>query len=243
MRLDIVYSAIVFCALSAVSQANEVTPETLVNEAYFTIESVELEEVSGDPLETRASRFIKDPAPATISGASDWIGKILNPSKIATNIIVNIGKQLWTIVEANRPVIRVSQEASAHALPQGVQSWRELERWQVPASRAYRLSYKNAYGAKVVDFTYRILYTYGGSIGGVGQYLTQVSIIPAHVSVAWGYTFEAQASVPSVTNAGTVKEPVAAAQLQLRWAVSTVLKRDETTVDYYVRGDGYFQAL
>jgi hypothetical protein len=163
--------------------------------------------------------------------------KQLASGKISPTVLVNLGRQAWKVVEANRPVANVNLQ-SASIVPQGVNEWQALEGWQAPRSRVFRTSYKNAYGMTVVQFDYRLTYTYGGSIAGTGRYLAQVSVAPADISVAWGYTLNAEAKVPVITNAGTHQSPIAAAQVEVNWKVDTVLRSIQKGQAFYVRADG-----
>jgi hypothetical protein len=81
-----------------------------------------------------------------------------------------------------------------------------MEQWSSPATRSYNVIYKNLLGITVLDLTYTVIffffclkffilffffkvtYTYGGRLNGKGRYLDNISIIPTHVSVAWGFT-------------------------------------------------------
>lgn len=156
--------------------------------------------------------------------------------------IINMGKKIWKIVEAGKPVVS-TQWAMADAMPEGKIRWDAMSGWKDPIAKSYRISAKNLYGISVVDFTYRLTYTYGGSYKGVGRYLTRVSGMASDLSVLWGYTFDAVVEVPNVTNAGTVENPVAALEMIVKWRMSTVLKSNEGSASYLMRGDGTFQAL
>ena len=156
--------------------------------------------------------------------------------------IVNIGLKVWKVVEANRPVVGVSRHV-AHAVPEGVNSWRELEGWDRPRTRVYRVEYENFFGMTVVSFTYRVLYTAGGHVGGTGNYLANVTIVPADLQVAWGYTFNAEVDVPQVVNVGSRNRPLAGAELLLSWRVATVMKESHQSMSYFVQGDGRFYDL
>jgi hypothetical protein len=131
----------------------------------------------------------------------------------------------------------------ATAMPQGVTSWMTLENWQDPKAKMYEVTYKNGFGMTVVKFAFRVVYVFGGGYEGVGQYLARAVIVPANLDVAWGYTFNAKASVPSVLNAGTKEAPIGAAELEMEWTVDTVLKHHRSTVNYFIRGDGKFVNL
>ncbi len=180
--------------------------------------------------------------PAPSFGSIREILANMSAGKIISSVIVNLGKQAWKVVEANRPVANVSL-GTATGLPQGLSDWTALEGWQKPESRVFRTVYTNLYGMEVVRFDYRVVYTYGGNAAGHGRYLAQVSVLPVDVMVAWGYTFNAEAAIPVVTNAGTRGNPVAAAQVNVSWTVDTVLKHQQQSASYYVRGDGAFSRL
>jgi hypothetical protein len=156
--------------------------------------------------------------------------------------IVNTGKLVWQVVKENKPVVSVTNDY-ATAVPKGVTDWGDLETWSAPTTRVFHVIYKNFYNSTVVDFTFRLIYSYNGSIDGRGHFLTGVSIVPADLQVSWGYTFTANAKVPSITNAGTKADPIAAMQVQLQWSVDTIMKHIQNTANYYVRGDGQFQNL
>lgn len=161
---------------------------------------------------------------------------------LALDKIINMGKKVWTIVEAGRPVVNIKTD-SANALPQGALNWNQLEGWKMPKTKLYEASYKNGYNAEVVNFKFRVLYTYGGNVKGQGAYLTNVTVIPADVSVAWGFKLDVETSVPSVVNAGSSTQPVGAMELLVKWTVSTALQHVEHSQSFYVRGDGQFSDL
>ncbi len=222
---------VVVLAVPALAQASSPSER---DEAYFTVGAVEVHEVG-----------VEDGEDAPMTGFALEDGNPLddlNDAKIAIDTIINIGKEVWKIIEANKPVVNQRFDV-AHALPQGIQSAFALEAWQSPKSRVFRTFYKNLYGANVVDFTFRVLYTYGGSLAGKGAYLTNVTVLPAELNVAWGYTFEAEGVVPSILNVGTSADPVAGMSLDLKWKVVTVMKHHERTQSFFIRGDGAFENL
>jgi hypothetical protein len=125
----------------------------------------------------------------------------------------------------------------------GVTDWRQLQGWQAPRSYVYTSTYQNGFGSDVVKFDYRVTFTYGGNLEGKGAYLSQVTVLPAELDVAWGYTFNASAKVPNVVNMGTHDAPIGAAQIQVGWKVNTVFKTMETTKNYYATGAGTYSDI
>ncbi len=156
--------------------------------------------------------------------------------------IINYGSKFWQAVVANRPVVKVTYQ-TANALPEGTLNVRDLDEWQMPEVRRYRVIYQNLLGMNVVTYQFQLTYTPGGKLNGVGQFLSNINITSRELDVAWGYTMNATGTVPNVVNLGKKTSPLAAAEVQLNWVVETPLKRSERTETYFVRGDGAFKAL
>jgi hypothetical protein len=158
--------------------------------------------------------------------------------------IINLGKKIWEIVEANKPVVNI-QTQYATATPKGVDHWSQLAGWKAPQGTIYGFYAKNAYGATVINVRYQVLRTCGGNYNGKGKYLTAVTIEPLTVDVLWGYKFNLSVEVPdsSIANAGTAEDPVAAMQPLVKWTIATVLKESNGRSLYYLRGDGLFQEV
>lgn len=216
-------------AAFAVIPSLSVRAEDLDTQKYLTLKSLTIQEVTDTGTQTLG---VVDLGPA-----SD-----IDEAEIILDKIINMGKKIWAIVEANKPVVNVTTD-TANAVPEGTKGWQSLQGWQAPKSKLFRITYENLYGMDVVDFQFRVLYTFGGNVNGKGRYLTNVTMVPANLDVSWGYTFNATGNVPSVTNAGTSAEPVAAMELLMKWSVDTVLKHSESTASFYVRGDGQFLNL
>lgn len=151
--------------------------------------------------------------------------------------IEKIGTRVWKIIEANRPVVHVESKV-AHALPRNVSCWMDLENWKVPKVYRYNVTYKNYFGMEVVNFTFRVIYTYGANYEGRGQYLANVSVHPAELDVLWGYTFNSKVEVQRIINLGTKAEPVAGMEMKLAWQISTPMKDSQQTKIFFVTGKG-----
>ncbi|HVJ65218.1 MAG TPA: hypothetical protein VM901_08185 [Bdellovibrionota bacterium] len=158
--------------------------------------------------------------------------------------IINYGTKLWKLIEAGKPVSNFA-DAMANALPQSAENgnWMALENWQSPKGRIYTATYKNLYGAEVVRFEYRILFTPGGSYEGKGLYLSNVNVQAQNLSVSWGYNVDAKAKVVNVINTGSKASPVAGMEVLVDWRVKTVLKDMRSTTSFFMKGDGSFVDL
>ncbi len=204
--------------------------ESQSQDPYFEIGSVEVREIETDLTDLDESR-----AKPEISGI---VGEI-RLADVMLGRIINMGRKVWAIVEAGRPVVDV-QSQTANALPQGADHWNKLQGWSLPQWKTYQATYRNLYRAKVVEFVYRVGYTSGGNVEGKGRFLTNVSVVPTTVDVAWGYNVDVEASVPSVVNAGTSSDPIGQMELLVKWTVKTVMKHSENSMGYAIRGDGQF---
>lgn len=159
----------------------------------------------------------------------------LNGLELIVDQIINIGKKIFAVVNAGRPVVNINLD-SANALPKGLTCWSDLSGWKAPQSRVYSIQYENALGMTIVDYTYRVTFTAGGSADGVGKYIANATFQPANVSVGWGFQLDANAVVPSVFNTGTKKNPVAGMQMNMEWKVTSPLSHEQATETYFVSG-------
>lgn len=236
-------TVIVFVGLTAATQAfAAMTPEE--EQKYFTLGSVQVTETPDSPAPSEAGPS----APP-----SGHIGALLKtagggglaaagPDPVAeATAIVNLGLQIWKVIQDGAPALGV-ESASANALPSKA-NWQDMTGWSEPRSTSYRVVYTNLFGINVVDFAYSISYLTGGQYRGRGHYIENVSTVVDHLNLAWGFKFDASAEVPSVTNAGSEKDPIASAQIRLHWTVKDVLMASYETHDYTVSGTGNFRDI
>jgi len=156
--------------------------------------------------------------------------------------IINIGKKIWAIVEAGRPVVNIKVD-TANALPAGVKCWDELEGWGAPASKVYQVSYKNGFGVSVVSYAFRVSFISGGSYKGQGKYITLATFQPSDIYVAWGFNLDATGTVPMVFNQGSKMDPIAGMQLNMDWKVTSPLTEIRQAESFFVNGQGEFKKL
>jgi hypothetical protein len=159
-----------------------------------------------------------------------------------TRQFIALGKEIYEIIEAGRPVYNNAQATPLAILPKDekgeVVEAMQLEGWKAPKSKKYKVEFKNGFGATPVSFTFMLIYGYGGSYNGSGAYITGAQIMPTDVSVSWGYSVDASFKVHSIMNQGTSDNPVASAVLQLNYQVSTVLKTVDKKVTFHINGLG-----
>jgi hypothetical protein len=156
---------------------------------------------------------------------------------IALDAIVNIGKTLWNMIEAGRPKINLDMDV-ASAVPQGITSWAELDSWKDPVAKLYKTQLYSSHQRYLGDVYYRLVYTYGGHYQGVGNYLTNVTVLPAQLKISYNRNFYAYTKVTELVNHGTTKDPIAGMSLLLAWGLNSLGSQTMQSVSLHVRGDG-----
>jgi hypothetical protein len=212
---------------------------------YFKIAKIIVKQVDVvEPLNVLSSPMLQD---CKLQDLYAWNDEGIGPTpseigdsaseNLDLDYIVNIGKKVWEIVNAGTPVVNVKRNV-AHALPSGVFCWLDLESWKIPKTRMVHLVYENIYGMKVVEFVYRLSFIYGGQMNGKGYYITEATVHPAKLFVAWGFKFNATVDIPAVYNMGTKENPVAGMQVNINWAIDTPINHNESTDSFSLSGAG-----
>lgn len=205
------------------------TKQVIDSSIPWAISEVQLQQV-GDELS-----FVTLSDDECVRLSSDSISDIFEG--INWSQIVNVGAKVWDIVKMGKPVAHMETPV-VHALPKGLQCWNDLEHWQAPRTQTFEVVYKNGFGMEVVKFRFRLHYTYGGGKADRGQYLANVTVLPAELNVSWGYTFDAKVEVANTVNLGTRENPLAGVEMNLRWTVNTVFKESQNSFHFFVQGDG-----
>jgi len=160
----------------------------------------------------------------------------LSAIDVALDQIINVGKKVWSVVAAGKPVMNVKFDF-ATAFPKGVTVASELHGFSDLQYKSFDYTGTNGFGMEVFKVQYTVVYQYGGSYAGKGKYITSASIVPQNVSVVWGYSLNMNVDNVSVSNLGTSESPVAGMNLMANIKVSTVMKSEELNELFAVRGD------
>lgn len=182
------------------------------------------------------------PVPNPTEGGLENPADMLNMLDVVVDKIINIGKKIWAVIDAGKPVVDMKFDV-AHALPQGLYCWADLGNWNIPQSKVYEVSYKNGFNMEVVKFDYRIVYTSGGSYKNTGKYIANATVMPKDVYVAWGFNLDVRTEVPLVFNSGSVESPVGGMQMDVHWKVHNAINVSERAESFYLGGTGDFKKL
>lgn len=156
--------------------------------------------------------------------------------------MITIGEKIWQIVKDNQPTVNFTSK-TASAIPAAAACPFNLTGWSVPYSRTYKLAYDNMWGSAVVDFTFKVIFSYGGSFIGRGSYLANVTVHPVHVNAKWGQSFDASVVIANAINVGESDNPVAGMEVAIDWSVKNVFNTIQSRRIYFVDGRGNLTEL
>ncbi len=223
---------------TASTHASEI--EKTLAEKYFTIDKVEITEIEVDQSLVEKSfnkenteRIETEPTEDKEDGIIELIGTGIDSMLL-------YGNKIWKIITSGKPT-----SGQQHIVPLSVipnvdgrtGTLHEMENWELPKSKKFKVNYKNLLGISVVSFTYSVNYQAGGTYKGKGLWLTGINVSASEVSVIWGFSFNATSSLVGVTNMGTKENPVAAATLQVSWELSSVLQNVKGSESFHITGD------
>lgn len=206
------------------------------NDLAFKITSLEVYEVE-TPEEKTVVELPKVP------------GNPLDEIAMYLDGLIAIGKKIWPIIEAGRPVISTTGIVpSLSVLPHiegnpAKSELYEMAGWSIPKARSFRVSYKNFFNSEVIGFTYTVFFQYNGSYKGKGKYLTSLKVQASEVYAAWGFDFDAASELINVANVGTDENPVASAIIQVSYKAKGKLNEARNAQSFYVDGNGEMQVL
>jgi hypothetical protein len=162
--------------------------------------------------------------------------------------LIAIGKKIWPIIEAGKPVINVTGMAQAMSVLPSMDGtftnaqFTKMANWSAPKVGSYRVSFKNFYNVEVAGFTYTIYFQHNGTYQEKGKYITNLRIQASEVSAAWGFDFDASSELIGVSNVGTTENPVASAIVKVAYTTKGLnTRRYEQSI--YVDGAGTLKPL
>jgi hypothetical protein len=160
--------------------------------------------------------------------------------------LIALGKKLWPIIKAGKPVIKTDMSQNFSVLPYAKDEdidFTQMEYWSIPKTQSYRVVYKNGYGMEVVAFTYTVQFQYGGQYNGIGHYLMGSRVIASNVKVAWGYEFNAKSEMANFSNIGSKKDPVAGATVDIGYSVKNIINEINEKKSFFITGEGQISQL
>ena len=108
----------------------------------------------------------------------------------------------------------------------------------MPVEKNYVATIKDGFGKEAVKFSYKVLYSYGGSYNGTGKYLTNVIIIPGNIVTKYGWDFSASMRLSGMMNHGTKANPVAGIMVTVKYQMNSWSRAYERNDTIHITGNG-----
>jgi hypothetical protein len=234
MKKVLLISSLVF-ATSALAAPNIPLEQQI---SSFTVE--EVTPLSLSLIKSRA-RLISDtggaeggqtqPQGPTFDEKVERSGKVI---QLARDMVA-LGEAVYELVKKGKPT-NVTEYAPISVVPRDPISKEyidpfELEGFSMPVERNFIAKVKNGHGKDVVSFTYKVMYSYGGSFNGTGKYLTNVIIVPGEIRTTFGWDFNASMKLSGIMNHGSKANPIAGIMVTMKYQMnswSTAFERNDT---------------
>lgn len=208
--------------------------ETFIPSPDMFIKTVTVEEVSTPPsiLVEDMSNF--DPAVA------------INEISIILDGLLGIGKKIWPIIEAGRPVVATNFIPAVSIIPnidgQNI-VLNNMANWSAPKVKSFRVTFQNYWGSNIVAFTYTVIFQHGGTYNNIGKYVTTLKVIPSDIYTGWGFNFDATSELVGIANVGSTEGPVASGIIQVSYNVKGLVNEVSHSQSFYVDGNGNLNIL
>jgi len=179
----------------------------------------------------------KAPGPTPMERVEN-AGKVISVAKD----LVALGEAVYELVKKGKPT-NVTEFAPVSVVPKDPATKEyvdpfDLEGFSIPEEKNFQAKIVNGLGKAVVDFRYKVIYSYGGSFNSTGKYLTNVMIVPTYVATTHGWDFNAAMRLSGVMNHGTKADPVAGALLVIKYQMNSWSSAFERNDTVHITGNG-----
>ena len=204
------------------------------DEDYFTISKITVIEVEVTNDLVWAPQYL---------GFDKTLGEVI----MVVDKLIALGKKIWPIIEAGKPVLNVDMGAPISVLPRAEDgdaiAFYNMDSWNMPKAKTYKVEYTNGFGMNVISFDYTVNFQYGGKYQGVGSYITGLNVQASNTTVSWGFNFSATSQLISIVNHGSLEDPVAGATIRIDYTAKSILRQISTSESFHVNGNGRIKAL
>lgn len=178
------------------------------------------------------------PVKPSVGDRVESAGKVISTAKD----IVALGEAIYDLVQKGKPK-NVTEYAPISVVPKDPTTKEyvdpfELEGFSMPVEKSYVAKVVNGVGKEVVNFTYKLMYSYGGSYNGAGKYLTSVIIVPGAVKTTYGWDFNAKMLLSGIMNHGTKADPVVGVMITVKYQMNSWKTSFERNDTIHITGKG-----
>lgn len=217
-------------------------------DAAYQVKSIEIVDITERRPTKPIDNMVDDePTPSeTTPPPTDRIeqtGRIISTAKD----VVALGEAIYELINKGRPKITTTY-APISVIPKDpttkeVVDFADMEGFSMPVEKRFLAKVKNMANQEVVNFEYRLMYSYGGSYNGKGKYLTGVIIIPGNIRAKKGWNIDSSMSLSGIMNHGTKENPVAGAIITIKYSLSSMFSAFERNDTIHITGNGEMKAF
>lgn len=231
--------------LALVVSANMAVAAPKIDKAH-RVGSIEITEIT--PLSMDFNKLLDDPTTPVVTPAAPAVDPIERTGKIIsmTKDMVALGEVIYTLVQKGKPT-STTDYAPISVVPKDPTTKDyidpfELENFSMPVQKVFSAKIKSLTGKDIVSFTYKVIYSYGGSYNGAGKYLTGVQIVPAAINVKFGWDFKMTMKLGGIMNHGTKADPVAGVLVAVKYSMSSWGRTEERNDTVHITGLGQLKS-
>ena len=205
------------------------------------VSSDEFDRLENDDYEIK-TRIVQDSIPPrSLDDRINTGGKIIQTARD----MVALGEAIYDLVKKGKPT-NVTEYAPISVVPRDPMTKEhvdpfDLEGFSMPVEKNFVTSIKNGFGHEVVRFSYKVLYSYGGSFNGKGQYLANVIIVPGSIKTTFGWDFSATMKLSGIMNHGSKENPIAGIMVTVKYQMNSWITAFERNDTIHINGNGYLK--
>ncbi len=243
--------AVIFAPVHAQSKNLPFTSTPIFNANKDTQSVLEMKDLAGFADEEELKKYFSISSVSVTPITSEYVfdnfankqDKALGEIIMVVDQLIALGKKIWPIVQAGRPVINTQFSPALSVLPRtndapDMVAMYQMSNWQSPTQKSYLIEYKNGFGSTVISFTYSVSFQYGGKYEGKGLYLTGLDVSASNIRVSWGFEFDATSALINISNSGTMEDPIATATVRIDYKSKSFFNAIHASEAFHVRGDG-----
>jgi hypothetical protein len=183
------------------------------------------------------------PTKPTIDSRIQTAGRIIQTGRD----MAAFGEGIYQLVKKGKPT-NVTEYAPISVVPRNsltkeIADVFDLEGFSMPVERNFVANVKNGSGKEVINFAYKVVYSYGGSYNGTGKYLTNILVVPSSIKTSFGWEFNATMKLSGIMNHGTKADPIAGVIVTLKYQMNSWASAYERNDTIHITGRGEVKNL
>jgi hypothetical protein len=178
-------------------------------------------------------------APLPSNNSANPVMQILNDINSGLALlsnVVNLANGVWSLIARGQPTEQMNFGFVTVMPPNFTPNTAWLQEQCTLVNKSFRSEIVDDSGNPVESFVWGVYLDADCAVNGTGSYIGEVTFDPKSFNAGYGSHLVVNGTIPSVYNAGTAADPIAAATLHLQISDSTLFNFRETSSDVLVTG-------